>query len=80
MAGPRFRALLVRLRGMMLGIGLGTWAGSGLIVGGAAHVATQALGTALIIYAALGLTRLHLRVPVSAERWAGPLVGMTTGW
>src|SRR5471030_1098779 len=43
-AGPRLGAVLVRLRGMLLGICLGTWAGSGLIVGGAAHYATPALG------------------------------------
>lgn len=79
LAGPRFGTLLVRLRGMMLGICLGTWAGSGLIAGGAAHVATAALGMALVAYAAVGLTRLRLHVPQRAERWAGPIVGAATG-
>jgi uncharacterized membrane protein YfcA len=77
--GPRFVPLLVRLRGMMLGICLGTWGGSGLIAGGAAHFATPALGVALMAYAVVGLTKLNLRVPARAERWAGPLVGAVTG-
>ncbi len=79
LGGRRFGALLVRLRGMMLGIGLGTWAGSGLIAGGATRFATPALGAALMAYAAVGLTRPDLRVPVRAEPWAGPLVGAVTG-
>jgi hypothetical protein len=36
LAGPRFGALLRRLRGMMLGVCVGTWAGAGLIAGGVA--------------------------------------------
>ncbi len=37
LAGPRFGGLLVRLWAMMLGIVVGTWAGSGLIVSATAH-------------------------------------------
>ena len=79
LAGPRSGALLRRLRGMMVGVCLGTWAGSGLIAGGAAHLATAALGAALVLYGAVGLARLRLRVPPGAERWAGPVVGAATG-
>lgn len=79
LAGPRFGALLRRLRGMMLGIVAGTLAGAGLITGTAAHAATAALGGALALYGALGLLKLSLRVPPDAEAWAGPLVGAATG-
>jgi hypothetical protein len=78
-AGPRFGALLARLLGMMVAVGLGTGLGSGLIVSGATRFATPALGVALMVYAVLGLTKLHLHVPARAERWAGPLVGAATG-
>ncbi len=78
-AGPRFGPLLLRLWSMMLGICAGAWAGSGLITGGAAHLATVGLGAALVVYAAIGLTKLTLRVPPRLEPWAGPLVGLTTG-
>ena len=55
LAGPRFGALLLRLWGMMLGIVAGTWAGSGLIVSAITHLATAALGAALVLYAVVGL-------------------------
>ncbi|WP_424136121.1 sulfite exporter TauE/SafE family protein [Roseomonas chloroacetimidivorans] len=79
LAGPRFGALLRRLWRMMLGIALGTWAGSGVIAGGAGHLATAALGAALLLYAVVGLAKLRLRVPPAAEGWAGPAVGAATG-
>jgi uncharacterized protein len=79
LSGPRFGALLVRLQGVMFGICLGTLGGSGLLVADTTHYATPALGVALVIYAALGLTKLQLQVPSRKERWAGPLVGAVTG-
>ena len=53
--GPRFGALLRRLWGMMLGVVVGTLAGSGLIAGTARHAATAALGGALALYGVVGL-------------------------
>ncbi len=79
LAGPRFGGLLLRLWAMMLGIVAGTWAGSGLIVSATAHRATAALGAALVLYAAVGLAKLQMRVPPRSERWAGPMVGVVTG-
>ncbi len=80
LAGPRFGALLRRLRGMMLGVCVGTWAGSGLLAGGVApHAATAALGAALALYALVGLAKPRLRVPPRAEGWAGPAAGAATG-
>jgi hypothetical protein len=79
LSGPRFGALLVRLRGMMIGICLGTWCGSGLLAAGTGHLAAPALGAALAVYAVVGLTKLQMRVPPRMERWAGPLIGAVTG-
>lgn len=79
LAGPQFGALLRRLWPMMLGIVLGTLAGSGVIAGAAAHAASMALGGALAFYGIVGLAKPRLRVPPAAEPWAGPLVGAATG-
>jgi uncharacterized membrane protein YfcA len=79
LAGPRFGALLRRHWTMMLGIVLGTWAGSGVIASGAALHATVGLGAALILYGLVGLAKLQLRVPPETERWVGPAVGAATG-
>ena len=65
---------------MMLGICLGTWAGAGLLTGDATTGrATTALGGALVLYAALGLASVQLRVPERAEPWLSPLIGAATG-
>src|SRR5262245_60781998 len=77
--GPRFGALLRRLWGMMLGVVVGTLAGSGLIADTAGHAATAALGGALALYGVVGLRKPRLRVPAAAEPWAGPLAGVVTG-
>jgi uncharacterized protein len=79
LAGPRFGTLLRRLWPMMLGVVVGTVAGSGVIAGTAARAPTAALGAALILYGLAGLAKPRLRVPPAAEPWAGPLVGVTTG-
>ena len=80
LAGPRFDALLRRLWPMMLGIVVGTLAGSGIIAGTTTGAASAGLGGALVIYAVIGLTKLRLRVPLAAEPWMGPLVGAVTGF
>ena len=64
---------------MMLGIIVGTLAGSGLITGATAPAAAAALGGALAFYAVVGLAKLRLRVPPGSERWAGPMIGAATG-
>ncbi len=78
-AGPRLGDLARRLWPMMLGIVAGTWAGSGVIAGGAAGFASAWLGIALAVYAVSGLARFRPRVPEAAEAWAGPAVGGATG-
>jgi uncharacterized membrane protein YfcA len=79
LAGPRFQPLLIRLRTLLAGTAIGTLAGAGLIAGTVGHAATAGLGAALMLYAAVGLANLTLRVPPRAERWASPLVGLATG-
>ena len=80
LSGPRFDALLRRLWPMMLGVAVGTLAGSGIIASTTTGAAAAGLGAALVAYAVVGLAKLQLRVPPLAERWAGPLVGAVTGF
>lgn len=77
--GNRLRAILRRLWSLNLGVCLGTWFGAGLMSGAHARYGTLALGAALMAYALSGLIALRLVVPPPAERWLGPLAGLTTG-
>jgi len=79
-AGPSIRALLRRLWPMMVAICLGTWSAGGLLVASGAR-ALAWLGLALIVYAAIGLLRLRLRlrVPARLEPWLSPVIGGATG-
>ncbi|MGI4802007.1 MAG: sulfite exporter TauE/SafE family protein [Janthinobacterium lividum] len=79
LAGPRIDKLLRRLWPMMLGVVVGTLAGSGIIASTAGRSATAGLGAALLLYAVIGLAKLQLRVPPALEPWLGPLVGGVTG-
>jgi uncharacterized membrane protein YfcA len=78
-AGPNLRPLLRRLWPMLAGICLGTWAAAGIITGSNGALASAGLGAALVIYAALGLSNIHIAVSVRAERWLAPVVGLATG-
>jgi uncharacterized membrane protein YfcA len=79
-AGPALVPLWRRLWPMMIGIGVGTWAGAGLLTGSNAAAATVALGVALVLYALTGLTTLRLRCPTRMEWWLAPLIGAVTGF
>lgn len=79
MAGPRLAPLLRRLWPMMLGICAGTWAGAGLLTGDGSGRAATALGIALVLYSAVSLSALRLRVPCAAEPWLSPVIGAATG-
>ncbi len=78
-AGGRFVYLLRRLWPMLLGVWIGTWAASALLAGHPTGWAGHALGAALLIYAALGLSPVRMSVPLRMEGWLGPVVGATTG-
>ena len=79
LAGPRFGDLLGRLWPMLIGVVAGTLAGSGIIAGVSARAGSAGLGATLLLYAVAGLVKPELRMPRSAEPWAGPLAGAATG-
>lgn len=79
-AGPALAPIWRRLWPMMAGIGIGTWAGAGLLTGDNAATATLALGAALALYALTGLTNLRVAIPARMEWWLSPLVGAVTGF
>ena len=70
--GPGLAPLLRRLWPMLLGICAGAAAGGGLLAGAQGARPTMALGAALVLYAALGLTSVAFSVPARAEPWLSP--------
>jgi uncharacterized membrane protein YfcA len=79
-AGPAFGVLARRLWPMLLGILAGTLAATWLLPSNLnPGWAAAALGVALVLYAAAGLAAFVPGVPPSAERIAGPVVGIVTG-
>lgn len=79
LTGPSFGTLIRRLWLMMLGIVLGTLAGSSILANGHTQWTTAGLGAALILYAGFTLLARQLSVPARFEGWLGPLTGLTTG-
>jgi uncharacterized protein len=77
--GPSFGALVSRFWPMMLGIVIGTIAGSGLLTETNTQWTTVALGVTLVAYAGLSLFGRPFSVPAWLERWLSPLTGLTTG-
>ena len=78
-SGPGLTGLIRRLWPMMLGIVLGTVAGSFLLTGGHTQATTAGLGVALILYAGFTLVARQLCVPARLEPWLSPAIGLTTG-
>jgi uncharacterized membrane protein YfcA len=79
LSGPSFTALVKRLWLMMLGLVLGTVAGSSLLASGGGAWTTSGLGAALVIYAGFSLVARRRSVPAHAERRLSPVIGLTTG-
>jgi hypothetical protein len=77
--GPNFLSLMKRLWVMMLGIMVGTLAGSFLLTNANTAYASVGLGAALIIYAVHGLFAKSLSVPTRFERPLSPAIGLITG-
>jgi uncharacterized membrane protein YfcA len=77
-AGPSFTGLASRLSLMMVGILVGTIAGSWVLTRANPYLTTAGLGAALALYALSGLITPWM-VPSSAERWLSPLIGLATG-
>ena len=72
-------ALARRLWPMLAGICAGTFVGAVLLPHDDSGRATVWLGLALVVYAALGLIKVHFSVPRRAEIWLGLLMGAATG-
>ncbi len=77
--GPDFLALMKRLWPMMLGIVVGTLAGSWLLTSANTEYASVGLGSALVLYAVHSLWAKPLSVPARLERLLSPVIGLTTG-
>jgi len=79
LTGPNFLALMQRLWLMMLGIAVGTLAGSWLLTRANTEYASVGLGAALLLYAIYSLWAKPLSVPVRLERFLSPAIGLATG-
>lgn len=78
--GPGLGQLVRRLGPTLLAIFVSTVIASGVIASTKSAVAGVALGGALLLYAAAGICNFHIHVSPRSERWAGPLVGVITGF
>lgn len=78
--GPRLGGLIQRLWPTLLAIFVSTVLASGVLASTQSSIASVALGGALLLYAAAGLCNFHMNVSPHAERWAGPLIGVITGF
>ena len=79
LTGPRLGALAARLWLLLLGIVVGTLAGSRWLVHGGSGWLTSGLGAALMVYAGLGLWLRQMTIPKRLENLWAPIVGLTTG-
>jgi uncharacterized membrane protein YfcA len=79
LAGGNFLELTRRLSPMLIGICAGTFIGAVWLPHSSGGQATMWLGVALIVYAALGLFKVHFSVPPRAEVWLGLIIGVATG-
>lgn len=79
LAGGHFRAVVIRLWPMLVGICIGTWAGYLWMPSANSGEATVWLGVALAVYAVFGLCNLHPKTPRRHEGWVGVLAGIATG-
>ena len=77
--GPYLRDIMRRLWPLMLGTVAGIWLNAGLLTGPYAPYGTVVLGTLLVIYAILGLSKLNFTVARRDEKWIGGIVGLITG-
>jgi uncharacterized protein len=78
-AGSHLRDIVRRLWPLMLGTIAGIWLNAGALTGPHARYGTIALGSLLVIYAMVGLSRFSFHVSPHNEKWIGGLVGVVTG-
>lgn len=79
LTGPDCLALTKRFSLMMLGIVVGTLAGTWLLTSVDTEYASVGLGSALILYAVHGLWAKPLSIPARRERLLSPVIGLATG-
>jgi uncharacterized membrane protein YfcA len=77
--GPYLRDIMRRLWPLMAGVVVGIWLNAGLLTGPYAPYGTVVLGSLLVIYAILGLSKIHFKVARRDEKWIGGIVGVITG-
>jgi len=77
--GGGLLVLVRRLWPMLVGICIGSFIGALVLPRDDDGHATVWLGSALVIYSALGLVKIHFKVPPHAEIWLGLLMGTATG-
>lgn len=77
--GGELLALVRRMWPMLAGVCIGTFIGAAWLPNGNSGKATVWLGSALVLYAALGLIKIQFKVPLRAEVWLGLLMGTATG-
>lgn len=78
-AGPQFLRLTRRMLSMMVGICIGTAFGISLLTSSASKLPSLVLGVVLAGYGIFGLLSPRFTVPVKAEPWLSPLIGLATG-
>jgi len=77
--GGELLTLVRRIWPMLAGICFGTFIGAAWLPNGNSGKATVWLGSALVLYAALGLIKIQFKVPLSMEVLLGLLMGTATG-
>ena len=77
--GGELLALVRRMWPLLAGICVGTFIGAAVLPTSNSGKATVWLGSALVLYAALGLIKIQFKVPLRAEVWLGLLMGAATG-
>ncbi len=77
--GPYLRDIVRRLWPLMLGTVAGIWLNAGALTNPHARYGTVALGTLLMIYAIVGLSKFGFHVAPRNEKWIGGIVGVVTG-
>jgi uncharacterized protein len=78
-AGPYLRDIVRRLWPLLAGVAFGIWLNAGSLTGPHAQYGNIVLGVMLVLYAAMGLSKLRFRVAPHNEKWVGGIVGVVTG-
>ena len=77
--GGLFFKALRRLAPLIVTMALGVAAGAGALALVAPRTVTLIIGAIVVAYALLFFARVTFTIPPQAERWAGPLAGLTVG-